>query len=154
MHPPEPYSLPPWIESPVLSLLSVPWAGSNQMRLLPQESFPPLHFPPPRLFFNLSHAERGWLVCNFVLHIRPFPLRSSPNSIRSNLSWALYQYKKPPQGRFFVLVIPTRFELVSPPWKGGVLTIRRWDRQGFSAAICQKTNECIYANIVQVKTYF
>lgn len=78
------------------------------MRLLPQEAFPPLHFPPPRLFFNLSHAERGWLVCNFVLHIRPFPLRSSPNSIRSYLGDDINTKKVSLKEAFFVLVIPTR----------------------------------------------
>lgn len=37
-------------------------------------------------------------------HVRRPSLRSVSNSTRSNLSWALYQYKKPPLRRFFVLV--------------------------------------------------
>ena len=37
------------------------------------------------------------------------------------------------KGRFFLLVIPTGFEPILPPWKGDVLTIRRWDRFYFKS---------------------
>ena len=48
---------------------------------------------------------------------------------------------------FFVLVIPTGFEPILPPWKGDVLTIRPWGHilvaaNGFEPLTCRVWTEC------------
>ena len=53
--------------------------------------------------------------------------RTRPHEFKS-LSGSLQLQKNLLYGGFFIVVIPTRFELVLPPWKGDVLTAWPWSR--------------------------
>ena len=65
----------------------------------------------------------GTLICNTAVSKS---VSNRPMTYHREFSVLYFDSHKRSSPLKAELVTPTRFELVLPPWKGGVLTIRRW----------------------------